>query len=539
MALMSLALGGAKGRAAGAMVILGLCGAALFYGDSAITPAISVLSAIEGLEVATPAFKPYVIPITLAVLVALFALQRRGTASVGLLFGPVMLLWFSTLFVLGAAHIALEPGVLKALHPGYAAQFAASDPWLAFFSLAAVFLVLTGAEALYADLGHFGLKPIRLAWFALVLPALVVNYFGQGALLLGNPEAIENPFYLMAPQWAVYPLVILATAATVIASQAVISGAYSMTQQAMQLGYLPRLEVRHTSSREMGQVYLPAINWSLLAVVALLVIEFKSSSNLGSAYGLAVSGTMVITTLFATVVARQRWGWSAWKTAVVFGALLAVDLCFLAANGVKIVDGGWFPVAFGAAVFVVLTTWKRGRKALQDKTVADAMGLAEFVAAIERAKPLTVRGTAVFLSARPNGVPLALLHNLKHNKVLHERVVLVHVKILRVPRLRDSERVAVQRLNGRFYCVKIFFGFMERPDVPAALEWCAEQGLALDPSETSYFVGRESPCAGRQSTMARWRSNLFAAMARNSRRAAEHFLLPANRVVELSATVPL
>jgi KUP system potassium uptake protein len=429
--------------------------------------------------------------------------------------------------------------VLEAVYPGYAAQFAASHPLLAFFTLAAVFLVLTGAEALYADLGHFGVKPIRLAWFAVVLPALVLNYFGQGALILRNPEAIQNPFYLMAPEWALYPLVLLATAAAVIASQAVISGAYSMTQQAMQLGYLPRLEVQHTSSSEMGQVYLPAINWALLVVVALLVLEFQSSSNLGAAYGLAVSGTMVITTLFAMIVARHRWKWSALKTGAIFGILLAVDLSFFAANGLKIFDGGWFPLAFGAAVFILLTTWKRGRDALRVKFAAEAMRLPDFIAAIERAKPPTVRGTAVFLTARPEGVPLALLHNLKHNKVLHERVVFAHVNVLPVPRVRDSERVAVRRLNDGFYCVKIHFGFMERPDVPSALEWCAEQGLALEPRDTSYFLGRETPKPGAGSIMARWRSNLFAAMARNSGRAAEHFMLPVNRVVELGASVAL
>jgi KUP system potassium uptake protein len=539
MALMALALGDAKGRVAGAMIMLGLCGAALFYGDSAITPAISVLSAIEGLEIATPAFKPFVIPITLLVLVGLFVFQRRGTARVGSLFGPVMLVWFTTLLLLGAAHIVQQPTVLKALHPSYAVQFAASDPLLAFFTLAAVFLVLTGAEALYADLGHFGPKPIRFAWFAVVLPALVINYFGQGALILRTPEAVQSPFYLMAPEWALYPLVLLSTAATVIASQAVISGAYSMTQQAMQFGYLPRLEVVHTSSSEIGQVYLPAINWTLLLVVAGLVLAFRSSSNLGAAYGFSVSGTMVITTFFAMMVACRRWKWSRWQTGAVFGTLLAVDLLFFAANGVKVVDGAWFPLAFGAAVFILLTTWKRGREALQDKIAAEAMRLPDLIAAIERAKPPTVLGTAVFMTARPTGAPLALLHNLKHNKVLHERVVLANVNVLAVPRLKDSERVAVRRLNERFYCVKIYFGFMERPDVPSALEWCAEQGLALQPAETSYFLGRETPSPTAGSKMAHWRSNLFAAIYGNSRSAADHFMLPLDRVVELRARVAL
>jgi KUP system potassium uptake protein len=539
IALMSLAMEGAGPRAAGAMVLLGLCGAALFYGDSALTPAISVLSAIEGLEVATPAFKPYVVPIALVVLAGLFIVQRRGTAAIGLLFGPVMIAWFATLAVLGTAQIALEPSVLAALDPSHAARFAAAHPRLAFFALGAVFLVLTGAEALYADLGHFGRAPIRLAWFSLVLPALTLNYFGQGALLLNNPAAIENPFYLLAPSWALYPLVALATAATVIASQAVISGAFSMTQQAMQLGYLPRLEVQHTSSSQIGQIYLPGINWALLTVVALLVIQFRSSENLASAYGLAVSGTMGITTLFAIAVARQRWQWSAWRTAAVFGVLLAVDVCFLAANALKIVDGGWFPLAFGAGVFMVLSTWKRGRDALNAKIAGEAMPVADFITAVERTSLPTAPGTAVFLAPRNGGVPLALLHNLKHNKVLHERVVLATVKVLTVPWVRDSQRVAVRRLNGRFYCVYLFFGFRERPDVPAALEWCAEQGLALDPQATSYFLGRELPDGGASAGMARWRSRLFAAMTRNSERAAEHFMLPVNRVVELGAKVAL
>jgi KUP system potassium uptake protein len=537
IALMSLALTGIKGGARGAIVMLGLCGAALFYGDSAITPAISVLSAIEGLEVATPAFTPYVIPLTLIVLAGLFLFQRRGTASIGLVFGPVMLLWFGTLLVLGVAHIALAPGVLKALHPAYALHFAAADPLLAFLALAAVFLVLTGAEALYADLGHFGRAPIRLAWFTLVLPALVLNYFGQGALLLRDPQAIQNPFYLMAPEWAIYPMVILATAATVIASQAVISGAYSMTQQAMQLGFLPRLEIQHTSSTQIGQVYLPGINWALFLAVASLVLGFKSSSNLGAAYGFAVSGTMVITTFFATLVARQYWNWSGLKTACVFGALLAVDFAFLAASTLKILDGGWLPLVFGAGALVLLTTWKRGRDLLHQRLAREAVPLADLLATIERDSPPTVRGTAVFMTPRPNGAPLALLHNLKHNRVLHERVVLATVDVLPVPRLKDSERLAVRRLNARFYCVKIYFGFMEQPDVPSALEWCAEQGLELDLRETSFFLGRETPSVTPGSKMAQWRSNLFATMVRNSQSAARHFMLPADRVVELGAQV--
>ncbi len=538
IALMSLVLGnGIKAGTAAAMTLVGLLGAALFYGDSAITPAISVLSAVEGLEVATPFFQPYVIPIALAILVGLFLFQRRGTAAVGLLFGPIMGLWFITLALLGVAQIAREPSVLKAAWPGYAASFAVSHPGLAFFALSGVFLVVTGSEALYADIGHFGRRPIRRAWFALVLPALLVNYFGQGALILREPAALSNPFYLMVGASALYPLVILATIASVIASQAVISGAYSITQQAMQLGYLPRLAVRHTSSSQVGQVYLPAVNWVLLALVGGLVLGFGSSTRLAVAYGLAVTGTMVVTTLFAAVVARHHWKWGTAKTACVFGALLAVDLVFLAANAVKIRSGGWFPLAFGAAVFTVLTTWKRGRELLGRKLDAEALPLADFIAAVGRDPPATVRGTAVFLTRETEHVPHALLHNLRHNRVLHERVVLATVAAVPRPRVEESARVAVKRLTDRFYRVTIYYGFMDRPDVPAALEWCAEQGLSLEPEETSYFIGRETAHPGQSSGMAPWRSRLFAAMARNSAGTADYFMLPPNRVVELGSQV--
>ena len=541
MARMALGLGNSElgARKRTAVILLGLCGAALFYGDGVITPAISVLSAVEGLEVATPALKAYVIPVTIAVLIGLFLFQKHGTAKIGVLFGPVTALWFVALAVLGILEIAENPAVLSAVWPGYGLGFLFDHPAIGFFSLGGVFLAVTGTEALYADMGHFGRTPIRLAWFGLVLPSLLLNYFGQGALLLKNPEAIQNPFYLLAPAWALYPLVGLATAATVIASQAVISGAYSITQQAIQLGYSPRMEIQHTSSAEMGQIYLPGINWALLLAVIFLVLMFKSSTSLAAAYGIAVSGTMIITTLFAYLVARREWQWGAAKALVVFGALLGVDVAFLAANAVKIEDGGWFPLVFGAGVFTLLTTWKRGRELLNRRLEVMAVSLRDFVASIEQPEVVTVPGAAVFMTPRPEHVPHALLHNLKHNKVLHERMVLVTVSVVPIPRVKDSQRAVVERLSRRFFRVRIFFGFMEEADVPAALEWCAEQGLELEPMETSFFLGRETLLPKLGTEMALWREKLFATMFRNSGSAAGYFKLPPNRVVELGSQVAL
>ena len=541
MALMALVLARAEsgGRQKTTVMLLGLFGAALFYGDGVITPAISVLSAVEGIEVVTPAFKPYVIPLTLGVLVALFVVQKRGTAQVGNFFGPVMVLWFIALAALGLLQIAAEPGVLRAAWPGYGLGFFLAHPLMGFFALGTAFLTLTGAEALYADMGHFGRTPIRLAWFGLVLPALMLNYFGQGALVLRNAEAIQNPFYLLAPAWGLIPLVVLSTAATVIASQAVISGAYSMTRQAMQLGYSPRMEIQHTSSAEMGQIYLPGINWMLLVSIIVLVLTFQSSSNLAAAYGIAVTGTMVVTTLFAYLVARSEWQWGVAKAAAVFGGLMAVDLAFLAANMLKIHDGGWFPLLFGLAVFTLLTTWKRGRDLLGNRLGSGAMPLADFVAALEQLGAAIVPRTAVFMTTRLDQVPHALLHNLKHNMVLHERVVLATVSVLPVPRLQDSQRVAVEQVSHNIYKVRLFFGFMEEPDVPAALEWCAEQGLQFDPMATSFFLGRETLLPKIGSELAYWREKLFVAMFRNSGSAASYFKLPPNQVVELGTQVVL
>ena len=541
MALMARVLGqrGASPRRKRIVVLLGLLGAALFYGDGAITPAISVLSAVEGLEVATPAFKPYVIPITIAILVALFAVQKHGTAKVGAAFGPIVVLWFAAIALLGAAGIAGRPEVLRALWPGYALAFLVAHPQLGFFALGAVFLVVTGAEALYADVGHFGRRPVRIGWFVIVLPALVVNYFGQGALLLADPEAVRNPFYLLAPAWALLPLVALATAATVIASQAVITGVYSITSQAIQLGYAPRMTVQHTSGAAMGQIYVPAINAALLVAVVVLVLMFRSSSGLASAYGIAVSGTMLATTLFAYLVARSEWRWPRALALAVFGLLLAVDVVFLSANAIKIADGGWFPLTFGAGVLLLLTTWKRGRESLARRLDDDTLPLAPFVASIEAQPPVTVPLTAVFLTAAPDQVPRALLHNLKHNGVLQATVVICSVKVDPVPRAPPSRQAVVERLSPRFVRIALHFGFMDDPDVPAALAACAGPGLPLDPLQTSYFLGRETLLPRLDAGMAAWRQRLFAAMFRNAGTAVTHFRLPPNRVVELGAQVAL
>ncbi|HEY6896381.1 MAG TPA: potassium transporter Kup [Rhodocyclaceae bacterium] len=541
MALMALALrGGSEDTVRRRIVLmLGLFGAALFYGDGVVTPAISVLSAVEGLEVITPAFKPWIIPITLGIIVGLFLIQRHGTAAVGIVFGPVMMVWFAVLTVLGLIAIARHPGVVVALDPRHGLEFLLSNPKLGFLSLGAVVLVVTGGEALYADMGHFGRRPIQLAWLGMVLPALVINYFGQGALLLTDAKAIENPFYLMAPDWALYPLVVLSTVATVIASQAVISGAFSITQQAMQLGYSPRMEVQHTSDRERGQIYLPAINGLLLVSVIALVLGFGSSSNLAAAYGIAVTGTMLITNVLAYCVARWVWGWG--RLRAICGALpfIIIDIAFFSANSTKLFDGGWFPLIFGLAVFTLLLTWKRGRGVLRDKLAADMMDLDVFIRSLDHGDATRVPGTGVFLTPNATQVPHAMLHSLKHYKVLHERMVMVSVTVLDVPRVEEGRRVTVERLAHGFWRVKVFYGFMEEADLPAALEWCAEQGLDFDTMDTSFFLGRETAFAGADSSMPFWQGKLFIAMFRNAGSAANYFRLPPNRVVELGTQVVL
>jgi len=541
MALMALALREAPGnsRRRRFIILLGLFGAALFYGDGAITPAISVLSAVEGLEVITPALKPYVIPITLIVLIGLFVIQRRGTASVGRLFGPVMLLWFAVLAILGILNIAIEPRVIHALNPLHGLQFLLAHPGLGFFALGAVVLVVTGGEALYADMGHFGAVPIQLAWIGLVFPALVLNYFGQGALLLHDPKAIENPFYLLAPDWALYPLVALSTVATVIASQAVISGAFSITQQAMQLGYAPRLEVQHTSDQQVGQIFLPAINGLLLVSVIALVAGFGSSTNLAAAYGIAVTGTMLITNILAYCVTRWLWKWTPWRAFLGALPFMLIDIAFFSANSVKIADGGWFPLAFGLAIFVMLITWKRGRKLLHDRQVTDALPLKSFIASLGKDEVGRVPGTAVFMTASPDEVPKAMLHSLKHYKLLHERVIILTVNVLDIPRVTNAQRVAVEMLPNHFWQVKVFYGFMDQPNLPEALEWCSEQGLAVEMMETTFFLGRETLIPSREAEMPFWQEKLFIAMFRNAGSAANFFQLPPNRVVELGAQVVL
>jgi KUP system potassium uptake protein len=539
MALMALALRKEKpgSRRRQLIVMLGLFGAALFYGDGVVTPAVSVLSAVEGLEVITPAFKPFVIPLALIVLVFLFVIQRHGTASVGKLFGPVMLLWFGVLATLGVANIVAEPGVLRALNPAWGASFLMSNPGLGFLSLGAVVLSLTGAEALYADMGHFGRRPIQLAWIVLVLPALMINYFGQGALLLADPSAVANPFYLLAPDWALLPLVVLSTLATVIASQAVISGAFSITLQAMQLGFLPRFQVRHTSESEMGQIFLPAINWLLLVGVIALVVGFGSSSNLAAAYGIAVTGTMLITNLLAFVVARNQWGWKAWQAFFCVLPFVLIDLAFFSANSLKIFDGGWFPLAFGLLVFAVMTTWKRGREVLHQKLGQDAIELAPFIESLALGGATRVPGTAVFLTGRPQGVPRAMLHSLKHYKVLHERMVIVTIRIFDVPYVPEIDRVEVADLGQSFWQVTVQYGFKDEPDLPAALAQCAHFGLEFEMMDTSFFLGRETLVPRFGGEMAYWRVLLFALMFRNASSLTAFFKIPSNRVVELGSQV--
>lgn len=521
------------------LVLLGLFGAALFYGDGIITPAISVLSAVEGMEILTPAFKPYILPITLITLIGLFIFQRCGTASVGALFGPVMVIWFAVIAVLGAAAIVENPAVLAAVNPVHAFHFLTGNSLLGFFALGAVVLCITGGEALYADMGHFGAKPIQYAWLGYILPALLLNYFGQGALLLADPGSVENPFYLLAPEWGRYPLVVLATVATVIASQAVISGAFSITQQAIQLGYTPRLEIQHTSDEEIGQIYLPAINWMMLIAIIALVIEFGSSSNLAAAYGIAVTGTMLITNILAIAVAVRLWNWS--PARAMLGALpfICIDLGFFLANSVKIADGGWFPLAFGLAVFILLTTWKRGRELLGLRLSADAMQLKSFVVDIAGSGIGRVPGTAIFMTPDPELVPHSMLHSLKHYKALHEQVVVMSVKVFDVPYVPDVDRVEVHRLSNNFSQVVVQYGFKDDPDIPAALALCGEAGLVIEPMDTSFFLGRETLIPKLGSEMAYWRELLFVAMFRNAGSATAFFRIPSNRVVELGSQVVL
>ena len=521
------------------LLTLGLCGASLFYGDGLITPAISVLSAIEGLQVATPALQPYVVPTALVVLISLFLLQRRGTSRVGGLFGPVMVLWFATLAVLGASNVFRTPGVLYAVNPAYAIEFFVANRGLGFLAMGAVVLAVTGVEALYADMGHFGRRPIRLTWFAFVLPALLLNYFGQGALLIREPEAVVNPFYLQGPEWSIYPLVALATAATIIASQAVISGAFSVTRQAVQLGYLPRMEIRHTSEHAIGQIYVPFMNWFLLIGVVAIVIAFQSSSNLAAAYGIAITGSMVIDTLLAGFVSVMIWRWHRGLVLLAALGFLLVDLAFFGATSLKLLQGGWLPILVAAGVFIMLSTWKRGRELLRERLTHDSIPLESFLENIKQHGPMRVPGTAVFLSSQGRSVPHALLHNLYHNKVLHERVVFLTVRTEDVPFVREAERVEVKDLGDNFYRVIAHYGFKEDPDVPKALAQCAVCGHELNMLETSFFLSRETLIATKMPGMAAWRERLFIWMTRNAESTMSFFRIPSNRVIELGTQIEI
>ncbi len=521
------------------LVGFGIFGAAMFYGDGMITPAISVLSAVEGLEVMAPALKDFVIPTTLAILVALFAIQRHGTGRVGALFGPVMCIWFVTIAVLGVSGIVRAPGVLAALNPEFAVAFFVGSPLLSFLALGAIVLAVTGTEALYADMGHFGKSPIRRAWILFVMPALVLNYFGQGALILADPEAVKNPFYLLAPAWSLFPLVVLATCATVIASQAVISGAFSLTRQAIQMGYCPRLTILHTSERQIGQIYVPFINWALLTAVTLLVIGFRSSSNLAGAYGIAVTLAMLIDSISLFVVMRRLWKWPIAAALAVAVPFVLIDVSFLASNSLKIPEGGWFPILSGIVVFTLLTTWKKGRAVLMRRLSDDAIPLDLFIQGITESPPTRVEGTAVFLTSASNSVPHALLHNLKHNKVLHERVVLLTLLTRDIPAVAVDERCEITPLGCAFFQVVADYGFKEDPDVPELLEECGRRGLVFDMMETSFFVSRETLIATVAPGMALWRERLFVSMSKNATKASDFFRIPSNRVVELGTQVEL
>ncbi|MCY1208921.1 Low affinity potassium transport system protein kup [compost metagenome] len=541
MALTALAQRAARTwpRLKAAVLLLGLFGTALFYGDSMITPAISVLSAIEGLDLAFDGISHWVVPLSLIVLVGLFLIQKHGTARIGTLFGPIMVLWFSVLGALGIYGIVQQPEVLKAMNPWWCVHFFITHPGVGVVILGAVVLALTGAEALYADMGHFGRKPIARAWFFLVLPGLVLNYLGQGAAILADPAAARNPFYLLSPGWALLPMVLLATLATVIASQAVISGAFSLTHQAMQLGYIPRMFIQHTSQQEQGQIYIGAVNWALMVGVVVLVLGFESSGALASAYGVAVTGTMLVTTLLVSVVMLLLWKTSWWLAVPVLLGFLFVDSLFFAANVPKIFQGGAFPVVAGAALFVLMTTWKRGKQIVVDRLDETVLPLPLFISSIRSQPPHRVQGTAVFLTARTDAVPHALLHNLLHNQVLHEQVVLLTVVSEDTPRVPADRRFEVDAYGDGFFRVVLHFGFTEEPDVPAALKLCHLNELDFSPMSTTYFLSRETVIPTRRIGMARWREALFAFLLKNANSNLKYFKLPLNRVIELGTQVEI
>jgi KUP system potassium uptake protein len=534
LALMALVPSNYRGpNSRGLLIGLGLFGSALLYGDGMITPAITVLSAMEGLNVATPLFQPYVVPLTVVILVVLFVVQYRGTASVGAMFGPVMIVWFVVLAALGLRALALEPKVLGAINPWHGIDFFVRNGYQAFVILGSVFLVVTGGEALYADMGHFGHRPIRLAWFGLVQPALMLNYFGQGALLLRDPSAAVNPFFHLSPDWMLLPLVALSTMAAVIASQALISAVFSLTHQAVQLGYCPRMAIQYTSAETMGQIYVKHVNFALMVATIALVLAFRSSTNLAAAYGIAVTGTMGITTVLAYVVSRHVWGRSRLAAGAISVVFLVIDLAFFAANAVKIEHGGWVPLLIGAVIFTLMTTWKRGRQVVGDALRARAYPFAQFMRDIQERPPVRVPGTAVFMTGTGAGTPPTLMHNVEHNKVLHRQIVLLTVTTADVPHVSDESRIAVEALGANFFRVTVTYGFMEEPNVPEALVQARAQGLAIDPADTTYFLGRETLLATRGDNMAIWREKLFVLISRNAMRATAFFKIPSDRVVEL------
>jgi KUP system potassium uptake protein len=539
LSLASLALraGHASPRRRRLISVLALTGLALFYGDALITPSVSVLSAVEGLSVATDAFDSFVVPIATVILVLLFLFQSRGTHGVGRLFGPIMALWFFVLGLLGLIEIFERPDILTAIIPFYAVELIIAQPWTAFVAMGSVVLCVTGAEALYADMGHFGRGPIRTAWMGVAV-CLVLNYFGQGALLLEDPSALDNPFYKLAPGWALYPMVALSTCATVIASQAVISGVFSLTRQAIQLGYLPRMDIRHTSATEMGQIYIPQINWLLMAGVAVIVVSFGTSSALTHAYGLAVTGAMTIDTILGAIVARWLWGWNRWLAYGVFGAFFIVDFTFFASNTLKIPTGGWFPIVAAIGCLMAFRIWNRGREILLSKLYRDAMPMREFLQSWDRTTE-RVSGTAVFMTSNPTVVPTAFLHNLKHNHVVHERVVLMKVMMEDIPRVADANRIEIEKLGKGFHTVIVHYGFIDRPDVPRALELCRQFGLSFDLMQTTFFLGRETLIPASRSELRRWQAAIFIAMQATALSATRFFRIPANRVVEMGTQVEI
>jgi KUP system potassium uptake protein len=521
------------------LITAGLFGAALFFGDAMITPAISVLSAVEGLKVVAPGLHSYVIPLTISILIGLFLVQRTGTATVGAMFGPVMMIWFGVLAILGVISIMEHPAVLAAFNPMYAIQFFIQHGMASFLVFGAVVLAVTGGEALYADMGHFGRIPIRMAWLGFVMPALVLNYFGQGALLLYEPAAIDNPFFHLAPDWFQWPLLILSTCATVIASQAVITGVFSITRQAIQLGFWPRTNILHTSHKEIGQIYIPQMNWFLLAAIIALVLGFRTSSNLATAYGIAVTAAMMVDTFLACVVARRLWHWHPAVVLTLGAVFFSLDAAFLGSNLLKIVSGGWFPLLIGFAMLTLMMTWRRGRKVLHDKLKENTMPLEPFIQSLMLDRPITVPGTAIFMISTPDVVPHALLHNLKHNKVIHERIVMLTIYTEEVPVISEEQRIDIQKLEGGFYVIKAHYGFKESPDVPLLLEQCGKHGLNFNMMDTSFFLSRERMIPSANPSMPIVFEHIFATMTRNAMNATDFFNIPTNRVVELGTQVEI